>query len=865
MPFLSLPSLAQVDMIYDKGTSALVRQLKRLQTSASVLHIGAHPDDEDSALVAYHVRAENARTAYLSLTRGSGGQNIIGSEQSDSLGVIRTEELLQARNLDGAEQYFTRAKDFGFSKTNTEVMKFWPREEVLRDIVRIIREFRPDVIVSRWDGSMTDGHGHHQYSGIITPLAIEAAADPEIYPDQIEMGIQAWQVKKLYVDARYNLDTENQSILRINTGESDPIIGRSPYEIGMEGRSQHRTQQMGSPELKGEQISFLRRTHSSSFFPVEEKSIFDGIDTDISQLVNYEKKPTAKLKRLLEEFSEVNKRLIIDFNIFNPNKLIPDLFHSRDIAIDAMNNSKSDETIRLLNEKITEIEQAIIIASGVKIDALINKETLTAGSFAEIAIRVFTPNDHHIEVLSSEIISPKNWSILPTQIERLSNEMSLRAIDRADKSFTYQVSIPSDAKLTQPYWLTKKTESAIYDWGNAKNSETRSFDMPVLKSRVKLMIQDKIISLEREIKYREINKIRGDIRRRVDVVPKISIEPSTNLLVIPISKKSKSIDVQLSIRNNSDEKIDGKAQLSVPENWEVIPNEVNFSLNSNKKIDTYMFSAKVPDNVEAGEYNINAYSSIDNQEYEDTMIKIEYPHINTHRIYKKAKINIKIVDVNVEDVKTGYVMGSGDMIPESLQKLGLSISLLSDQDLLTGDLSVFDVIVIGIRASQTRPAFVDNNQRLLDFARNGGTIIVQYQQPDFAEKKLAPYEVTMTKNIRVVDETAPITILEPNHPIFNFPNKITNNDFKNWIQERNNYNFTDFDRKNFIPLTEAHDIGEPSSDGAMLYAKIGKGHYVYTSYSWFRQLPNGIPGAYRIFANMLSLPYAQEYFEGEEK
>ena len=201
MPFLSLPSLAQVDMIYDKGTSALVRQLKRLQTSASVLHIGAHPDDEDSALVAYHVRAENARTAYLSLTRGSGGQNIIGSEQSDSLGVIRTEELLQARNLDGAEQYFTRAKDFGFSKTNTEVMKFWPREEVLRDIVRIIREFRPDVIVSRWDGSMTDGHGHHQYSGIITPLAIEAAADPEIYPDQIEMGIQAWQVKKLYVDA----------------------------------------------------------------------------------------------------------------------------------------------------------------------------------------------------------------------------------------------------------------------------------------------------------------------------------------------------------------------------------------------------------------------------------------------------------------------------------------------------------------------------------------------------------------------------------------------------------------------------------------------------------------------------------------
>ena len=865
IPFIPLPSSAQVDAIYDKGASVLVRQLKRLQTTASVLHIGAHPDDEDSALVAYHARSMNARTAYLSITRGSGGQNIIGSEQSDALGVIRTEELLQARNLDGAEQYFTSAKDYGFSKHNNEVVKFWPENMVLRDIVRTIREFRPDVIVSRWNGTMSDGHGHHQYSGYIIPLAIEAAADSSRYPEQIEEGIRPWKVKKLFVDARYNHNAENQSLLEIDTGENDPVVGRSPYEIGMQGRSQHRTQQMGSLELKGKQISILERTYSSSYFPEEETSIFDGIDTEIIKLVNYEAKPSRKLANLLKELDEINKRLIIDYDILDPAKLIPDLLYSRDITLDAIKYSKSDELTRLLNEKISEIEHAVFFASGIKIDAFINKETLIPGSLAEIAIRVFIPEENSVEVVSSEIISPDNWSISPIENKRLSNEISLRRIDDADKNFTYRARVPIDTEITQPYWLIKNIEEAIYDWSDSGASKTKSFDDPVLKSRVELMIHDKKIFFESEIKYRERDRIRGELLRRVDIVPKISIEPSTKLLIVPISKKLEPIDIRLAIRNNSNEKIKGIVKLAVPNNWEITPPEVNFTLDINKKIDSFIFSIKVPENIETGEYDINAYSIIDNKKYENTMIEIEYPHINTHRIYKKANTNIKVVDVVIEEVKTGYVMGSGDMIPESLEELGVNVSLLSDQDLTTGDLSNFNVIVIGIRASQTRSAFVDNNQRLLDFVKNGGTMIVQYQQPDFAEKKLAPYEVTMARNIRVVDETAPIKILEPDHPIFNFPNKITTDDFNNWVQERNNYNFTDFDRKNFVPLTEAHDEGEPLSDGAMLYAKIGKGHYVYTSYSWFRQLPNGVVGAYRIFANLLSLPKAQMHINKEEE
>jgi hypothetical protein len=261
----------------------------------------------------------------------------------------------------------------------------------------------------------------------------------------------------------------------------------------------------------------------------------------------------------------------------------------------------------------------------------------------------------------------------------------------------------------------------------------------------------------------------------------------------------------------------------------------------------------MPDSLQAGEYQLSASAVIDGTVYRQSMQEIAYPHISTHRTYAKASTEIEVVDVSVSDVNVGYLMGSGDLVPESLRRLGVSVSLLSDSGLTTGDLSQFDVIVVGIRASQTRAAYVANNQRLLNYAERGGTLIVQYQQPDFVEKNLAPFSVTMNRNVRVVDETAPITILEPNHPVFSFPNKITTEDFNGWVQERNNYNFTSFDREQYVPLTEAHDEGEPPSEGAMLYSRIGTGHYVYTAYSWFRQLPNGVPGAYRLFANLLSL------------
>ena len=847
---------AQVDAIYDQGSAALIKQLSRLQTTASVLHTGAHPDDEDSALVAYHARRQNARTAYISLTRGSGGQNIIGSEQSDALGVIRTEELLQARRLDGAEQFFTRANDFGFSKYRAEASRIWPEQEILGDMVRTIREFRPDVIVSRWNGSPTDGHGHHQFAGYLTPLALQAAADPNQFSEQLDEGLQVWQVQKLYVSVRTITEMESGPTLRINTGEYDPISGKSYFEIGMQGRSQQKTQQMGSLELQGDQVSLLQLREEVSAVTESENSVFDGIDTSISGIAGFEASASASLVSLLDELEGIAGSLPSDYDPFNPEKLIPDLVRGYDLAHQAFDIASSQDAQRLLTEKIAEFEKALFMASGASVDALIDSETIVPGSSALIAVRAFVPNPNVVEVRTLDVLLPTGWSAMEILDQLLANERGVRRRDSAEYERTFQVNVPENAQITQPYWLELPREGAAYDWAGAGEARTRAFRKPLLMAKVTFEVGGREITVAKEVQYRQLDRVRGEIRRRIDVVPKVSVEPATDLIVTPVSAASESIAMLLTVRNNSNEPVAGTAQFQLPGGWEASPAFADFSLGPAPALGTFSFTVTMPENIEAGEYELRASASIGGDLYQQSMDEIAYPHISTHRVHRDAITEVEVIDVTVADVKVAYVMGSGDLVPESLRRLGVDVSLLSDAELTTADLSQYDVIVVGIRASQTRPAFVANNQRLLNFADQGGTLIVQYQQPDFAAQNLAPFEVAMDRNVRVVDETAPITILEPEHPLFSFPNRIDAEDFEGWVQERNNYNFTSFDRERYIPLTEAHDEGEPPSEGAMLYAPIGDGHYVYTSYSWFRQLPNGVPGAYRIFANLISLPVA---------
>lgn len=844
---------AQVRAVYDDGAGAMLRQLQRLQTTASVMHTGAHPDDEDSALVAFHARGEHARTAYLSLTRGSGGQNIIGPEQSDLLGVIRTEELLQARRLDGAEQLFTSAVDFGFSKQRAETARQWDEETILGDMVHAIRRFRPAVIISRWTGTPADGHGHHQYAGYLTPLAFDAAADPERFPEQLAAGLEPWQAQKLYVMPRRG--DEGQPTLLVDTGVPDPVTGRSYFEIGMQGRSQQKTQQMGSLELRGRQLSALQLIESSMKTTAEEKSVFAGIDTSIRGIGGFEATPNAGLGRLLANLERSVAGMLESYRPLEPQALLPELRNALGAARNARGAARSADAQRLIEEKIRELETALIMAAGISVDALADAETVVPGSQLGVAVRIYDPGWASVDVRDVRLTMPQDWFATGSDAT-LASERNFRRRENPSEQFGFAVRVPQDAVPTEPYWLRTPRSGFVYDWSAAGDSRSDAFETALLAAVVSLDIDGSRVTFRRDVEHRYVDRVRGEIRRPVNVVPAVSVEPADATVIVPVSSGGQPREMLLTLRNNTPSEVGGRARFIAPEGWRIEPESTVFSLPANPGTSTLRFAATVPDSVAPGSYLLEAEASVDGRSYRQRMQTIEYPHIQTHRAYDAAVSAFEVVDVRVAPVRVGYVMGSGDRVPEALRRLGMEVDLLDDATLTAGDLSRYDTIIVGIRASQTRPAFVANNQRLLDFAAQGGALIVQYQQPDFIDKGLAPYPAAMERNVRVVDEIAPVVILEPNHPVFTFPNRIEASDFDGWVQERNNYNFTSFDRDRYVPLLESHDQGEDEADGGMLYARIGIGHYVYTSYGWFRQLPAGVPGAYRLFANLLSLPAA---------
>jgi LmbE family N-acetylglucosaminyl deacetylase len=860
MAMLAASSMAtaQVRATYDQGAGGLTRQLQRLQTTASVLHTGAHPDDEDSALVAYHARHENARTAYLSLTRGAGGQNIIGTEQSDLLGVIRTEELLQARRLDGAEQFFTRAVDYGFSKHRAEAARLWNEEIILEDMVRVIRRFRPDVIISRWNGSPSDGHGHHQFAGHLTPMAFEAAADPDRFPGQLAEGLAPWQAGKLYVSERRAADALDDGLLVVNTGIIDPVAGRSYFQIGMQGRSQQKTQQMGSLELSGRQESALRLASSEIDSDVPGNGLFAGMDTSIQGIANHEDRPSAALLNGLSELGTLAAEALRAYDPLKPESLMPVLANGLAKARELRQLASSPDAIRLLDEKVNEFSSALFLAAGVTLDALVDAETVVPGGSLQVAVRAFDSAVADANISDVTLTIPEAWdSSRSDGISELGNEQSFRRKEQATTAYFFNVAVPADAVPTEPYWLVNSDGGFVQDWSGAGSAGGHAFAAPLIVANIELEIAGQTVQVTREAEYRYVDRIRGEVRRRVDVVPRISLNAATDLVILPSGGEDKTMQARIAVTNNGANSAAGQVRLELPEGWVSEPALIDFSLAAAPANTSTVFAVTLPDNVKPAGYTLSAVARVDGLEYRQSMNTVAYDHIRTHRDYRAASIEVQVIEVDVAPVRTGYIMGSGDKVPEAMRRLGLDIALMDDAMLATGDLSQFDTIVVGIRASQTRPAFVANNGRLLEFARNGGALIVQYQQRDYIEKGLAPYSASMgDRTVRVVDETAPVTILQPAHPVFSFPNRITNRDFDGWVQERNNYNFASFDQDRYVALTESHDDDEAESIGAMVYAEIGNGHYIYTGYSWFRQLPNGVPGAYRLFANLISLPAA---------
>ncbi len=875
---------AQVRAVNDYGALGLGRLLKKLNTTASVMMIGAHPDDEDSALLAYLARGENARTAYLSLTRGDGGQNIIGAELFESLGVIRTEELLQARRLDGAEQYFTRAFDYGFSKTLAEARQKWDEKVIVCDTVRAIRTFRPLVVISRFSGTPADGHGQHQYSGYITPIAVKAAADPKQCTDSGE----PWQVQKFYVEQGFG--GNDTASLKLNTGAYDPILGRSYFEIAMEGRSQHRSQGEGRIEFHGDQFSRLNLIESKAMKVIGESGVFAGIDGltgfGIPALTASRVDPTTGM--LMKPLLSTDPTF---WKMFGIAASAGD-FAFRDLQLSSMRDSRrtlleglkairgareklrdsiehqDDVAVRTdfyLAQKEAEFSKAMQLETGVTVDALVDQETVVPGDEMMISVKVFKPRLDQVKIGEISLAVPAGWEVTKTDPPQ-QNNAAFSDRESSVAGAVFIVKVDNNVTFTQPYWLRERRDGDLFRWPKS-NEQTLPFGPQPLVAQLKVTIEGIEITIEEPVRYRFADPTRGEIRREVNVVPSLSVSLDQKLLIIPQSAKAQTRHLTMSITNNSSVPTKGVADLNFNGAVELKSTSSSnaFELKSKGEKTSVGFDVTVPANFKPGNYEIFGNAIVGESHFNQEMHIIAYPHTQTHRFYTRAETVVNVIDLRPLMGKIGYIMGSGDDVAEAIRQMGINVTMLGEKDLASGDLSKYDSIVVGIRASETRPDFVANNQRLLDYVKNGGNLIVQYQRPSFAQQNLAPYPINMADTqrtaagsiARVVDENAKVTILQPNHPIFNFPNKISDDDFKGWVQERNAYNFTTFDAQ-YTPMLESHDAGEQENKGGLVVARLGKGTWTYCSYSFFRQLPAGVSGAYRLFANMLSLSRAKK-------
>ena len=864
---------AQVRPIYDWGAAGLSQVLQRLQTTASVLHTGAHPDDEDSAFLARAARGDHARVGYLALNRGEGGQNIIGPELFDALGVIRTEELLQARRLDGGEQFFTRTFDYGFSKSREEAAAKWNERDVLADMVRIIRTFRPLVIYSRFSGTAADGHGHHQLAGYLTPLAYKAAADPGQFPEQLKEGLRPWQASKLYRGVGFRPDPANPATLTVQTGVFDPVLGRTYAEIAAEGRSQHKSQEMGSIEPLGPSASGLRFVEGIVSAAPNERSIFDGIDVSINGLAALAGLPPGSLAPQLQTIDASAKKALADYQPLHPETIIPPLAaglravrDGRRALVELAPAAARADADFLLAEKEREFSDALVRAADVTVDPLAGDETVVPGGSLPVDVRVFAASASLASISSATLRVPAGWTASPKEAATGGEPAFRREVPT--KSWQFTVGVPRDAALTQPYFLRQPRHGDKYEWPDDA-PKGLPFAPPLMMADVSLEIGGVAVTVSRPVQYRFGDRIRGELRREVNVVPPITVGVDTRLLIVPVGSPATTSASgpsraaagpnrqQLVVRamSSSPDPLSGRLRLRLPEGWTASPAEAPFTLQSEGDKTSFPFIVTAPAGRRPGTFEITAEAVVGGATYARDVQVIAYPHIQTHRIYSPATVTAQVLDLKVAPVRVGYIMGSGDQVPEALRRMGVDVTLIDNETLATGELSRFDTIVVGIRATEARPDFVANSGRLHDFMERGGTLIVQYQQGEYETRRLPPYPAQAPTNSRVTDETAPVTILAPDHPVFTFPNRITERDFSGWVQERDLYAFNTFDSR-YTPLLETADPGEMPQRGGEVYAQVGKGQYVYTAYAWFRQLPAGVPGAYRQFANLISLAKA---------
>jgi len=817
---LFLASLPQASAAPAGGSAELHELLDRLNTVGTVLMLGAHPDDENTAVMAYFARGRHLRTVYFSATRGEGGQNRIGTEQGHLMGVIRTHELLEARRIDGGEQDFATVVDFGYTKTPEEALSVWGEETLLRDMVRSIREIRPDVIVARFPPHPgSGGHGHHTAVGWTGPVAFDAAADPRRFP---ELGLPPWRAERYYFNVfAFGRRMEQQASqqpgrLRVELGEYDPVLGRSYAEIAGESRSMHRSQAMGASQRKGSVPAFFEYVAGSR----ASEDLFDGIDTTWGRV---------------EGAARVAESLALARDSYRPDRPGETLAHLLEAYKELKPLGGPD-----VEYKRAELVRAIELAAGVWVDAAADRWDAVAGGDIEVTASVLWR-------------APHAWGWTGTSLEGLvaadlgsAGDLERNRIAQRSAS----VEVPAHACYSQPYWLPERPQgdAQCADMGDSPGPKT------VLRAVFSFETPAGIeVEIEKPVVYRWVDPSLGERTRPLAVVPPVTVAFARENRIFT---DSKATDVAVRLASNLGT-ANASVALTAPDGWTVSPAQKQVRFERRGQEVTAQFQLTPPGSASGGE--LTATVTVDGRLTRSGMRTIEYGHIPATPVFPRAAMRVERLDVELLAREIGYVMGAGDKIPDALRELGANVTLLSAEDLAAGDLGRFDAVVTGVRALNTRPDLVAARERVLEYVENGGTLVVQYNTASFRRRgpggapaaTLGPYPMTESR-LRVTDEHADVSFpAGAEHPLLSVPNRITADDFKGWVQERGLYFMSDWDER-YDAVLACNDEGENPLAGGMLYARYGKGVYVFTGYSWFRQLPAGVPGAFRIFANLIS-------------
>lgn len=795
VPFATRAQMQQLN-------AAEIKQgLEALNVTGSVLYIAAHPDDENTRLLAYLAKEKKVRTGYLSLTRGDGGQNLIGNEQAELLGLIRTQELLAARRTDGAEQFFTRANDFGFSKNPEESFKIWDKAKILSDVVWVIRKFQPDVIITRFPEDARAGHGHHSGSAILAHEAFLAAADPKQFPEQLTF-VKPWQAKRIVWNT-FNFGGNNTTAddqLKIDVGLFNPLLGKSYGEIAAESRSNHRSQGFGSARQRGSSTEFFTLVAGEK----ANNDLFEGVDFTLARIPG-----SNAVQELL---SSINA----EYNAADPSASIAKLL-------------KLKQLVKGKPFKQDLLDDLILACAGIWFESAAStssyalNQPVTAKVQGIARIKAGFPLTIQLE----ETNSGASFDLFPNKLVTQDKELST-----------------ANVRITQPYWLEKPhlLGSFIVDSlskiGMPENG-------PGLTAIFKIKIGDQVIEKRRPVVYKYTDQVRGEIYQPLVIAPPVTATLSEKAFIFN-GNEPKNIAVQLkSFKDNAI----GVLTPQVPSGWKVSPQKADFTLDRKGDEQTLTFTVTPAGSTTGGDLQLNV--TVDGKTHHEGLRVINYEHIPLQTLFPVAAARLDKVDLKFAGRRIGYIAGAGDLVPESLKEIGYEVVNLTSRQVISSDLSAFDAIVTGVRLYNVNDQIKSMQPKLMKYVENGGTLLIQYNvNSPLRIENMGPYPFRLSRD-RVTEEDAKVTVLAPESPVLNYPNKITAKDFEGWIQERGLYFVSDADQR-YKQILSMNDNGENAKTGSLIVADYGKGRYVYTGISFFRQLPAGVPGAYRLFVNLLS-------------